>query len=262
LLLQTTAVSTNYHQKANLEANGLDLSAVVSSLVQICCDRYYRNLDALSQIKWIGLGHPFAERLLGIPNGSNEAVIAPTFLLFLDCLAQLIRLYPMQFSYTQYALIALWDLSLTGIVPAFCASSVGDQLSSNRCGGPFPLERFFHESYTRLFSNVTNTAALIFVSVLCQNPLMTLADIMLWNECYMRWIPSANWGPSPFMERKSRHEMSIALTLQYTAPFPDSLPHKKSYHFALPFFLSNVHVKRRSELSSAAHVSVQLVRVN
>ncbi|KAE9420710.1 hypothetical protein Angca_008056 [Angiostrongylus cantonensis] len=184
------------------EANGLDLSAVVSSLVQICCDRYYRNLDGLDSLiskEWIGLGHPFAERLLGIPNGSNEAVIAPTFLLFLDCLAQLIRLYPMQFSYTQYALIALWDLSLTGIVPAFCASSVGDQLSSNRCGGPFPLERFFHESYTRLFSNVTNTAALVVqrssgTPLICDviRPPRTLADIMLWNECYMRWIPSAN----------------------------------------------------------------------
>ncbi|VDM56899.1 unnamed protein product, partial [Angiostrongylus costaricensis] len=255
------------------------LSAVVSSLVQICCDRYYRTLEGLDSLiakEWIGLGHPFAERLLGIPNGNNDAVIAPTFLLFLDCLAQLIRLYPMQFSYTQHALIALWDLSLAGIVPAFCASSVGDQLSSNRCGGPFPLERFFHESYTRLFSNVTNTAALSYCvsSSFEGTPLIydvirpprTLADIMLWNECYLRWIPSANvtvsWGPLLFMEGRSRHEMSIAFTLPYTALFPARLPHPRSYHFALPFFLSSVHVKGRSELSSATHIPVQLMRVN
>ncbi|KAJ1365351.1 Tyrosine-protein kinase csk-1, variant 3 [Parelaphostrongylus tenuis] len=184
------------------ETDGFDLSAVVSSLVQICCDRYFRKLeglDALIAKEWIALGHPFAERLLGIPNGSNETLIAPTFLLFLDCVAQLIRLYPMQFSYTQFALIALWDLSLTGIVPAFSATCVGDQISSRRCGGPFPLERFFHESYTRLFSSITNAGAVavqrssgIALTYDVIRPPRTLADIMLWNECYLRWIPSAN----------------------------------------------------------------------
>ncbi|ETN70607.1 hypothetical protein NECAME_14657 [Necator americanus] len=54
-------------------------------------------LESLIAKDWIALGHPFAQRLLGIPNGDSEAVIAPTFLLFLDCLAQLIRLYPMQY---------------------------------------------------------------------------------------------------------------------------------------------------------------------
>ncbi|KAK6725841.1 hypothetical protein RB195_004267 [Necator americanus] len=184
------------------ETNGLDVSAVVSSIVQICCDQYYRiliGLESLIAKDWIALGHPFAQRLLGIPNGDSEAVIAPTFLLFLDCLAQLIRLYPMQFAYSQHTLIALWDLSLTGMVPAFTSSSVADQLGMQRCGGPFPLERFFHESYTKLFVNFTNMAA-----VAVQNatdatliedvirPPRSVVNVQLWKECYLRWIPPAN----------------------------------------------------------------------
>ncbi|KAL6731827.1 hypothetical protein Aduo_002655 [Ancylostoma duodenale] len=171
------------------ETNGIDVSAVVSSLVQICCDRYYRML----------IGHPFAQRLLGIPNGNNEAVIAPTFLLFLDCLAQLIRLYPMQFAYSQHVLIALWDLSLTGMVPAFASSSVADQLGMQRCGGPFPLERFFNDSYTHLFANITNMAAVVVQNateaMLIEDvirPPRSIINVQLWNECYLRWIPPAN----------------------------------------------------------------------
>ncbi|XGW22328.1 hypothetical protein V3C99_004950 [Haemonchus contortus] len=184
------------------ENNGLDISAVVSSLVQICCDRYYRTLEGLDSLiakDWIALGHPFAHRLFGISGGTNEGVTAPTFLVFLDCIAQLIRLYPMQFTYTQHALIALWDLSLTGMVPAFSASSITDQIASNKTGSPFPLERFFNESYSRLFSNITNIGAAI-VEKASGHPLIyeilrpptSIADLQLWNECYLRWIPAAN----------------------------------------------------------------------
>ncbi|KAK6012879.1 hypothetical protein OSTOST_21941, partial [Ostertagia ostertagi] len=227
------------------ENNGLDISAVVSSLVQICCDRYYRTLEGLDSLiskEWIALGHPFAQRLFGVSGGSNDAVTAPTF----SNIPRLCRsahsalpnalpvnIYIYRFTYTQHALIALWDLALTGMVPAFSASSIADQLASNISGGPFPLERFFHESYFRLFTSITNIGAVIvekasgsghfnlwcgfdagdeglffipavprFACDPCKTgnaliydvlrPPRTMADVQLWNECYLRWIPSAN----------------------------------------------------------------------
>ncbi|KIH50571.1 hypothetical protein ANCDUO_19349, partial [Ancylostoma duodenale] len=133
------------------ETNGIDVSAVVSSLVQICCDRYYRML--------IGF----------------------------------------EFAYSQHVLIALWDLSLTGMVPAFASSSVADQLGMQRCGGPFPLERFFNDSYTHLFANITNMAAVVVQNateaMLIEDvirPPRSIINVQLWNECYLRWIPPAN----------------------------------------------------------------------
>ncbi|RCN27265.1 hypothetical protein ANCCAN_27002 [Ancylostoma caninum] len=159
----------------------------------------FLGLESLIAKDWIALGHPFAQRLLGIPNGDNEAVIAPTFLLFLDCLAQLIRLYPMQFAYSQHVLIALWDLSITGMVPAFTSSSVADQLGMQRCGGPFPIERFFNDSYTHLFANITNMAAVAVQNateaMLIEDiirPPRSIINVQLWSECYLRWIPPAN----------------------------------------------------------------------
>ncbi|CAJ0595567.1 unnamed protein product [Cylicocyclus nassatus] len=186
------------------ETEGLDASAVVSSIIQICCDSYYREplgLESLIAKDWIALGHPFAQRLFGNSNENGEEEITPTFLLFLDCVAQLIRLYPMQFTYSHHLLIALWDLSLTGMVPAFAASSVADQdqLGMRKCGGPFPLERFFQENYIRLFENVTNMAAVTVQNAYETNltediirPPRSIISVQLWNECYLRWIPPAN----------------------------------------------------------------------
>ncbi|EYB93469.1 hypothetical protein Y032_0181g830 [Ancylostoma ceylanicum] len=104
-----------------------------------------------------------------------------------------------RFAYSQHVLIALWDLSLTGMVPALASSSVADQLGLQRCGGPFPLERFFNESYTQLFANITNMAAVAVQNateaMLIEDvirPPRSIVNVQLWNECYLRWIPPAN----------------------------------------------------------------------
>ncbi|KIH45886.1 hypothetical protein ANCDUO_24065, partial [Ancylostoma duodenale] len=170
------------------ETNGVDVSAVVSSLVQILfptvphgSSSLFLGLESLIAKDWIALGHPFAQRLLGVPNGDNEADLSG------------------QFAYSQHVLIALWDLSLTGMVPAFASSSVADQLGMQRCGGPFPLERFFNESYTQLFPNITNMAAVVVQNateaMLIEDvirPPRSIINVQLWNECYLRWIPPAN----------------------------------------------------------------------
>lgn len=88
-----------------------------------------------------------------------------------------------RFHYTTHALIALWDLSLTGLVPAFSASSVADQLASNNTGGPFPLERFFHDRYARLFASIANLGAVI----------VGKASGMLVVSCLQRFFLSFSW---------------------------------------------------------------------
>lgn len=149
----------------------------MSSLVQVCTDRFYRTItgfSALIEKEWIALGHPFGLNmfdctlLASIPvrilfcssytvhmfssatcylsssdfyvyvqflhhrnspyklhqtvhscgkilQHSRPKACTATFLLFLDCVAQLIRLHPLSFEYSHYLLIALWDLSITGL---------------------------------------------------------------------------------------------------------------------------------------------------
>ena len=49
-----------------LEDDGYDVSTIVSSLVQICADKYYRTISGLNVLiekEWIALGHPFGRNI-------------------------------------------------------------------------------------------------------------------------------------------------------------------------------------------------------
>lgn len=49
---------------------------------------------------------------------------APVFLLFLDCLSQLLRWYPSEFQFSEVFLICLWDLALSGLTTTFSSNSL------------------------------------------------------------------------------------------------------------------------------------------
>lgn len=86
---------TSLLEVESIESEGMDVSAVISSLVQLCANKECRTFTGLERLinkEWIALGHPFGQRVCGV--GKRPA--CPTFLLFLDCIAQLRRLYPIQ----------------------------------------------------------------------------------------------------------------------------------------------------------------------
>ncbi|CAD6194725.1 unnamed protein product [Caenorhabditis auriculariae] len=199
------------------ESEGRDMSILVASLVQICCDRYYRTIRGMRSLvekMWIAFGHPFGTRLLGRSDSNasaepknqiSESSFHPTWLIFLDSVAQLLKLYPVQFEYSAQLLMSLWDVSLTGMAPALVCNDLQEQLADHVGGGPFPLETYFLRSYTAQFLNPLHDVIPFLDSIaqkksMSLRPLLievlrpptTLCDIRLWNECYLRWVPSAN----------------------------------------------------------------------
>eukprot|EP00048_Salpingoeca_helianthica_P002776 m.60482 g.60482 ORF g.60482 m.60482 type:complete len:644 (+) comp12297_c0_seq1:40-1971(+) len=93
-----------------------DLDCIISSLVQLILDPEFRTgkgFNSLIRREWLMAGHPFATRLGHVTRTGGEPFnITPVFLLFLDCVHQLMRQYPLQFFYTEYYLIRLWDEAL------------------------------------------------------------------------------------------------------------------------------------------------------
>ncbi|PIC50328.1 hypothetical protein B9Z55_001272 [Caenorhabditis nigoni] len=248
------------------EEDGKDLSIVVASLVQICCDPFYRTTTGLHQLiekMWIALGHPFGERLLSRDQEkkpltkmpSSKTGINPTWLLFLDCIAQLHRIFTFEFTFSPHVLIALWDLSLTGMVPSMTCNNLQEQLVAHVGGGPFPLDRYYEKSYSKMFGNIWHDSALFIESIKKNQPISPhskflrcesirppteFCDIHLWSDCYLRWILPANGRNSGNLSdeqaldekmiemakkwRSTEWKKHLELPEEYSSAYPYSIP--------------------------------------
>ncbi|XP_004618174.1 myotubularin-related protein 11 isoform X2 [Sorex araneus] len=90
------------------ERSDRDFNGLLSSLVQLLLAPEARTLlgfQTLVQREWVVAGHPFLTRLGG--NAASEE--APVFLLFLDCVWQLLQQYPAEFEFSEFFLLALHD---------------------------------------------------------------------------------------------------------------------------------------------------------
>ncbi|VDD83595.1 unnamed protein product [Mesocestoides corti] len=96
---------------------GRDRSLLVSSLIQVILSphaRTIRGFESLIQREWVSSGHPFPDRcshLLPPLRSSNEPAsssdCSPVFLLFLDCVWQILCQYPGSFEFTDDLLLLL-----------------------------------------------------------------------------------------------------------------------------------------------------------
>uniref|UniRef100_A0A8C8RL28 Myotubularin related protein 11 n=1 Tax=Pelusios castaneus TaxID=367368 RepID=A0A8C8RL28_9SAUR len=94
------------------ESDDRDLNCLLASLVQILSDPHTRTqagFQSLLQKEWVVAGHPFLQRLNLLRDNDREE--SPVFLLFLDCVWQLLQQFPTSFEYTEAYLVALHDSS-------------------------------------------------------------------------------------------------------------------------------------------------------
>ena len=85
-------------------------------------DPHFRTVagfQTLIQKEWVAMGHPFASRLRMVIK--DEAVMfAPVFLLFLDCVKQLVHQFLSAFEFSETFLIRLYDAAISGSSVRFC----------------------------------------------------------------------------------------------------------------------------------------------
>ncbi|EDX01702.1 myotubularin-related protein 10-B [Drosophila yakuba] len=125
------------------ESNGRDLCCVISSLTQLLLDPHFRTIDgfqSLVQKEWVALEHPFQRRLGHVypaqPAGGNAELLdseqSPVFLLFLDCVWQLLQQFPDEFEFTQTYLTTLWDSCFMPIFDTFQFDTQAQRLKAVR----------------------------------------------------------------------------------------------------------------------------------
>lgn len=110
------------------ENEGRDMSCVISSVIQVLLDPFYRTINGfqvLIQKEWIALGHPFSDRMGHVYNKSSEK--SPLFLLFLDCTWQVLQQFPEAFEFSETFLSTLWDSVFMPIFDTFQFNSEYDR---------------------------------------------------------------------------------------------------------------------------------------
>uniref|UniRef100_A0A7N6AUR9 Myotubularin phosphatase domain-containing protein n=1 Tax=Anabas testudineus TaxID=64144 RepID=A0A7N6AUR9_ANATE len=92
------------------EEEDRDLNCVVSSLAQLMLDPHYRSIigfQSLVQKEWVMAGHRFLDRCNHLNKSDKEE--SPLFMLFLDCVWQMMNQYPAAFEFTEAYLTVLSD---------------------------------------------------------------------------------------------------------------------------------------------------------
>ncbi|XP_033972149.1 myotubularin-related protein 10 [Trematomus bernacchii] len=110
------------------EEEDRDLNCVVSSLVQLMLDPHYRSLvgfQSLVQKEWVMAGHRFLDRCNHLKKNDKEE--SPLFLLFLDCVSQMISQYPAAFEFTESYLTVLSDSMWIPLFSTFLFNSSKQQ---------------------------------------------------------------------------------------------------------------------------------------
>ncbi|XP_060113259.1 myotubularin-related protein 11 [Heteronotia binoei] len=124
------------------ETDDRDLNCLLASLVQVLSDPHTRTVagfQSLVQKEWVAAGHPFQQRLNLWQK--NEREESPVFLLFLDCIWQLLQQFPQSFEFTEAYLLALHDSTCVPFFSTFLFNCQWERGRNNQ-------HRFLNQLYT------------------------------------------------------------------------------------------------------------------
>ncbi|XP_035777791.1 myotubularin-related protein 10-like isoform X1 [Anopheles albimanus] len=186
------------------EINGRDMCGVISSLVQLLLDKSYRTLQGfqnLIQKEWITLGHPFSDRI-GHVATVKATERSPIFLLFLDCVWQLLQQFPKAFEFSETFLTTLWDSLFLPIFDTFQFNSETERYNAVHADHiilrpVWDWSKQFEDKDLALFTNPLYQPDTLEHGKIPLNsidkehlqPQYCLRDIELWQQCYFRWMP-------------------------------------------------------------------------
>lgn len=172
------------------DTNGFDGTIQIASLSQILLDPFCRTLNGfkvLIEREWISSGHPFGDRCGQI--GFSRREQGPVFLLFLDCVWQVIQQFPLAFEFNEMFLQILFENSSSSCYGTFIGNNEQQrkELDINHCC----MSLWTHLAEPSVAETVINPVYESHSSVLW--PSVAPQSIALWSGLYLRW----ECGPAP-----------------------------------------------------------------
>ncbi|XP_049675174.1 myotubularin-related protein 9 isoform X1 [Accipiter gentilis] len=183
---------------------GTDSTLQVTSLAQIILDprcRTIRGFESLVVREWLQAGHPFQQRCAqSAYSNSKQKWEAPVFLLFLDCVWQILRQFPCSFEFNEQFLIMLFEHAY--------ASQFGTFLGNNeneRSKLKLPQKTMSLWSWVNRSEELSKFQNPLFeANSLVIWPSVAPQSLQLWEGVFLRWN-----RPSKFLDEAHEEMINI-----------------------------------------------------
>ncbi|KAI4541981.1 hypothetical protein MJG53_020459 [Ovis ammon polii x Ovis aries] len=179
---------------------GTDSTLQVTSLAQIILEprsRTIRGFEALIEREWLQAGHPFQQRCAQSAYcNSKQKWEAPVFLLFLDCVWQILRQFPCSFEFNENFLIMLFEHAYASQFGTFLGNN-----ESERCKLKLQQKTMSLWSWVNRPSELSKfTNPLFEANNLVIWPSVAPQSLQLWEGIFLRWNRSSKYLDEAYEE--------------------------------------------------------------
>ncbi|NWI34621.1 MTMR9 protein, partial [Sula dactylatra] len=183
---------------------GTDSTLQVTSLAQIILDpscRTIRGFESLVVREWLQAGHPFQQRCAqSAYSNSKQKWEAPVFLLFLDCVWQILRQFPCSFEFNEQFLIMLFEHAYASQFGTFLGNNENERSKLKLSQKTMSLWSWVNRSEE--LSKFQNP--LFEANSLVIWPSVAPQSLQLWEGVFLRWN-----RPSKFLDEAHEEMINI-----------------------------------------------------
>ncbi|XP_041105820.1 myotubularin-related protein 9-like isoform X1 [Polyodon spathula] len=170
---------------------GTDSTLQVTSLAQIILDptsRTIRGFESLVEREWLQAGHPFQQRCSQSAYfNSKPKWEAPVFLLFLDCVWQILRQFPCSFQFNEHFLILLFEHAYASQFGTFLGNNAFERRKLKLPQKTVSLWSWVNRPQeTEMFLNPLFEANSLVIW-----PSVSPQSLLLWEGVFLRWNRSS-----------------------------------------------------------------------
>ena len=175
-------------------SDGWDRTAQLCSLMELLLDPYYRTyrgFQVLVSKEWLSFGHRFQERTGHGEANEGDQHRSPVFLQFLDCVYQLLRLFPRAFEFLPCMLVEIADSLYSCRFGTFLGNTERERSDIAQKTESLWVHLDNHQ---RRFGNPLYVPH----EVLLPSNATVLRNVILWSDYYLRFTPVKSTMPSAF----------------------------------------------------------------
>ncbi|XP_042296474.1 myotubularin-related protein 9-like isoform X2 [Sceloporus undulatus] len=179
-------------------AEGTDTTLLVTALAQVILDPDCRTMVGFQELlerEWIQAGHPFCLRCAhSAYSHARLKQESPTFLLFLDCVWQLERQFPLSLEFNEHFLLTLFEHSYASPYGTFLCNNEKERKLCEVKAKTHSLWPWLNSERQKYLNPLYTCNPLVIW------PSVEPQSILLWQGLFLRWVRSSHYVDEAWTE--------------------------------------------------------------